>query len=91
MTRPAPARMPGPISDECKNMPSLRPQRLGRYTLRVTVDGCTGPELKPFLFYSKSSAYDLGGGQYVNAFPNPVVGRPKVYFSVDSQAGWCAA
>jgi hypothetical protein len=63
----------------------LRPQQLGRYTLRVTLDGCTGPESKPFPVYSKSSAYVLGGGQYVNAFPNPVDSRLKVYFQVDSQ------
>lgn len=63
----------------------LRPQQLGRYTLRVTVDGCTSPESKPFVVYAKSSAYDLGGGQYVNAFPNPVVSRLKVYYRVDNQ------
>jgi hypothetical protein len=73
------ASLPGATAME------LRPQQLGRYTLRVTLDGCTGPESKPFPVYSKSSAYVLGGGQYVNAFPNPVDSRLKVYFQVDSQ------
>lgn len=62
-----------------------RPQQLGRYMVRVTQDGCAGPESKPFLVNAKSSAYDLGGGQYVNAFPNPVVSRLKVFFRVDQQ------
>jgi hypothetical protein len=73
------AALPGASSAE------LRPLQLGRYTVKVTVEGCAGPESKPFLVYAKTSAYDLGGGQYVNAFPNPVVSRLKVYYRVDGQ------
>jgi hypothetical protein len=58
-----------------------RPDHTGSYTVKAVVLGCPTDPSMPYDFIGKG-ILDLGGGQFVNLYPNPVKNGLTVYWVI---------
>jgi hypothetical protein len=58
------------------------PSQSGRYTVQATVNGCVTDVSAPYS-YVTSGLIDLGNGQYVNLYPNPVKNSLNVFWNIN--------
>ena len=61
---------------------TYHPDQSGSYTVQATVMGCVSDLSAPYYFTSKG-VVDLGNGQFVNLFPNPVRNSLNVYWNIN--------
>ncbi|GGB17729.1 hypothetical protein GCM10011511_46920 [Puia dinghuensis] len=59
------------------------PNQTGSYTVQATVDGCPTDVSTPFVFVA-NGLVNLGNGQYINLYPNPVHNSLNIYWNINS-------
>ncbi|HEY4110066.1 MAG TPA: FG-GAP-like repeat-containing protein [Puia sp.] len=58
------------------------PTQTGSYTVQATIAGCTTDVSDPYSFVA-SGLIDLGNGQFVSLYPNPVKNSLNVYWNIN--------
>jgi hypothetical protein len=61
------------------------PAESGPYTVVATISGCVTEVSAPY-YYTTKGMIDLGNGQFVNLFPNPVRNGMNIYWNVPGMA-----
>jgi hypothetical protein len=61
--------------------PSFKPNANGYYSVKVTLNGCTSPFSEAY-YYLATSLVDLGSGNFIKLFPNPVKDQITVAYSL---------
>jgi len=61
---------------------TYHPDQSGAYTVQATVMGCVTDVSAPY-YFTANGVIDLGNGQFVNLFPNPVRNSLNVYWNIN--------
>ena len=64
------------------NNQTYHPDNSGEYTVKDTLNGCASDLSAPFSV-KLTGIIDLGNGQYINAYPNPVKNKLNINWNID--------